>query len=235
MRIEDDGKDPDFAKTVTGKLRDALYAGFGAENVIIENTDFVGSRFSKGLGTSAAWLVALTLIMIMLYCMVRFKIQYAIGAVLSVVHDALIMVAFIAWTRMEFNTTTIAAILTIIGYSINDTIVNYDRIREDRRLWPEMPYVQVLNIAITETLSRTIITTLTTLLCVFSLFFFTRGSMQNFALALIVGMVSGTYSTIYIAGAFVDWWNNIKENKHKRKVAAIEEKERLSHVKAAKA
>jgi preprotein translocase subunit SecF len=148
----------------------------------------------------------LTLLLILVYASVRFKPQFAIGAVLAIAHDALIMVAFITWSRMEFNTTTIAAILTILGYSINDTIVVFDRIREVRRLYPDDGFTELLNRAITETLGRTIITTLTTMLAVLSLYIFTSGSMKDFALALLVGMVSGVYSTIFIACGFTSLW-----------------------------
>jgi preprotein translocase subunit SecF len=116
------------------------------------------------------------------------------------------MVAFITWTRMEFNTTTIAAILTILGYSINDTIVIFDRIRETRRIYPDDRFVDILDRSLSETLSRTIITTATTMLAVLSLYIFTTGSMKDFALALLVGMVSGVYSTIFIASGFANFW-----------------------------
>jgi len=169
-------------------------------------TDFVGARYSEALSKTSAFLVIATLALILLYSAIRFKIQFALGAVLAIAHDALIMVAFIVWTRMEFNASTIAAILTILGYSINDTIVQFDRIREERRLRPADKFVDVLDSALSHTLWRTIITTVTTMLAVLALFIFTTGSMKDFALALLVGMVSGTYSTIYIASGFVDWW-----------------------------
>jgi preprotein translocase subunit SecF len=233
IRIEDNGKDPNFSKVVTGKLFNALTDVYGADKIIVESTNFVGARFSKDLGGQAAWLTVLAILAILVYCLIRFKIQYALGAVLSVLHDGLIMVAFIAWSRIEFNTQSIAAILTILGYSINDTIVNYDRIREDRRLYPDKPYRHVLDLAITETLSRTIITSLVTLLCVITLCVFTTGDMRNFTILLIVGMLAGTYSTIYIAGAFVDWWNESVEKRRQKRIDAIEEKERLSTAKKA--
>ena len=134
---------------------------------------------------------------------------------------------------MEFSASTIAAILTILGYSINDTIVQFDRVREDRKLKPTERFVDVLNTALTETLSRTIITTLCTMITVLSIFFFTTGTLKDFALALFVGMVSGTYSTIYIASAFVLWWENKKEAKAARQLAA--QKSALAAPKSAKA
>ena len=111
---------------------------------------------------------------------------------------------------MEFNSTTIAAILTIVGYSINDTVVVFDRIRENIRLNPKLSLVNVLDLAQTEVLSRTIITTVTTMLAAVSLYVFTSGSMKDFALALLVGMTSGVYSTIYIAGACITFFSGKK-------------------------
>jgi len=185
----------------------ALEKKFGAGGVAVTKSEYVGSRFSKQLTDQAGILLGFTLLLILGYSSIRFKPQYAIGAVLAIVHDALIMVGFIVYSRMEFNTTTIAAILTILGYSINDTIVIFDRVRETRRIFPDDPFVAVLNRAISETLGRTIITTLTTMLAVVALFVFTTGSMKDFALALLVGMTSGVYSTIFIACGFVALWD----------------------------
>ncbi|MDR1956877.1 MAG: protein translocase subunit SecF [Treponema sp.] len=200
------------------KILRTLEEQFGAGGVAVTRADYVGSRFSKQLTDQAGLLMALTLLLIMGYASIRFKPQYAIGAVLAIAHDALIMVAFITWTRMEFNTTTIAALLTILGYSINDTIVIFDRIRETVRIYPEDPFELILNRALTETLSRTIITTVTTMLAVLSLFIFTSGSMKDFALALLVGMVSGVYSTLFIAVGFVNLWDVQAKKRAKRKL-----------------
>jgi preprotein translocase subunit SecF len=185
----------------------ALEKAFGEGEIAITSSNFAGSRFSKNLTDQAGLLLILTLGLILVYASVRFKPQYAIGAVLAILHDGFVIVAFIVWTRMEFNTTSIAAILTILGYSINDTIVIFDRIRETKRLFPNDSMTELLDRAITETLSRTFITTLTTMLAVVSLYIFTTGSMKDFALALLVGMVSGVYSTIYIASGFVLFWD----------------------------
>ncbi|MDR0684671.1 MAG: protein translocase subunit SecF [Spirochaetaceae bacterium] len=200
---------------VTDDILSRLEETFGAGEVVITRSDFVGSRFSRQLADQAGILMFLTLLLILVYASVRFKPQFAIGAVLAIAHDALIMVAFITWSRMEFNTTTIAAILTILGYSINDTIVVFDRIREVSRLYPDDGFTALLNRAITETFGRTIITTLTTMLAVLSLYVFTSGSMKDFALALLVGMVSGVYSTIFIACGFTAFWQKYV-NKGKR-------------------
>jgi preprotein translocase subunit SecF len=190
--------------TLAESVATDLRAAFGAENVAIISTDFVGAQFSKSLAFKSIWVVLATLVLIWVYSTVRFKWDFALGAVLAIVHDALVMLAFIAWGQIEFTTTILAAILTIIGYSINDTIVVLDRVRENStKVSPSTPITEILNTAQTEILSRTIFTTVTTLLAVIALFIFTTGSMKDFALCLIVGMISGVYSTIYISGAFI--------------------------------
>jgi preprotein translocase subunit SecF len=215
--VQDEGNDPHFTETTRVALLSSLETKFGKNRVVVLKTDFVGARYSEALSKASIFLVTATLVLILLYSAIRFKVQFALGAVLAIAHDALIMVCFIVWTRMEFNSSTIAAILTILGYSINDTIVQFDRIREERRLRPSDKFIDVLDSALTHTLWRTIITTVTTMLAVFALFIFTTGSMKDFALALLVGMVSGTYSTIFIASGFVEWWqrkvakNNFKD------------------------
>lgn len=217
VRVSDDGKDPQFQTKMPQTIRQLIESKVGADRVVVVKTDYVGPRFSQALGRQSVWLIFMTLTLILLYSMIRFRIDYAIGAVLSIVHDALVMVAFIVWTRMEFNTSTIAAILTILGYSINDTIVQYDRVREERKLHPTDKFVDVVDSALTLTLGRTLITTATTLAAVLALFFFTSGSIKDFALALLVGMISGVYSTIYIAGAFIVFWDNMREKRMQKK------------------
>jgi preprotein translocase subunit SecF len=200
-----------------GNIAAALETVFGEGEVAVVGSSLVGSRFSRDLTNQAAWLLLATLILILIYASVRFHPQYAAGAVLAILHDGLIMVAFVVWTRMEFNTTTIAAILTILGYSINDTIVIFDRMRENRKIYPDDTLTNILNRSVTETLSRTFITTLTTMLAVVSLYIFTTGSMKDFALALLVGMTSGVYSTIFIASGFVLFWERfIQKGKKER-------------------
>jgi preprotein translocase subunit SecF len=200
------------------KIIAALEAVFGGGGVAVTRSDYVGSRFSKQLTDQVGILLGLTLLLILGYASLRFKPQYAIGAVLAIIHDGLIIVAFVVWSRMEFNTTTIAAILTILGYSINDTIVIFDRIRETRRIYPDDSFVNVLNRALTETLSRTIITTFTPMRAVVFLYVFTTGSMKDFALALLVGMTSGVYSTIFIASGFVNFWEHQSIKRTKKKL-----------------
>ncbi|MDR2747339.1 MAG: protein translocase subunit SecF [Treponema sp.] len=202
------------------KVISVLRSYFGEGSVVVIRSDEVDSRFSKDLTDQAGKLLGLTLLLILVYSSIRFKPQFAIGAVLAIIHDGLIMVAFVVWSRMEFNTTTIAAILTILGYSINDTIVIFDRIRETRRIYPEDSLVTVLDRSLSETLGRTVITTVTTMLAVIFLFIFTTGSMKDFALALLVGMTSGVYSTIFIASGFVYFWD-LQAKKREQKKSAV--------------
>jgi len=225
IRVEDKENEGDdsasaksgFAERITGILEEH----FGAGEVVVLRSDYVGSRFSKNLTDQAGLLLGLTLLVILVYASIRFKPQFALGAVIGIIHNILVIVAFVVWTGMEFNTTTIAAILTILGYSINNTIVVFDRIRENRRIFPDDVFVSVLNRSLTETLSRTIITTLTTMLAVMSLFIFTSGSMRDFALALQVGMISGVYTTTFIASGFVNLMEVQKAKREKKKLVTV--------------
>ena len=203
IRAGDDGSDPEASKKIQQAIASRLSSAFGEDMIAVIKTDFIGSQFSSSLVLQSIILVAATLLLIWLYSTIRFRWDFALGAVLAITHDALIMVAFIAWTGLEMNSTMIAAILTIIGYSINDTIVVLDRVRENMKTVKVTKFTELLDLSQTEILGRTVITTVTTLLAVFALYIFTSGSMKEFALALIVGMISGVYSTIMIASAFI--------------------------------
>lgn len=192
-------------------IKNALAKAFGESNIVVISTDFVGSRFSASLARQAISLVLGALFLIFLYAMFRFRWDFALGGILALLHDTLAIFAFIVWTQMEFNSTSIAAILTIIGYSINDTVVIFDRIRENISLHPKENCTDILDISLSEVLGRTIITTLTTMLAALSLYIFTAGSMKDFAMCLIVGMFSGTYSSIYIASACINLFSRKKK------------------------
>ena len=195
----------DTQKSIQEKTNTALTAAFGEDKVAIVKSDFIGSQFSKSLIRDSIILVLATLVLIWLYSTIRFHWDFALAAVIAIIHDSLIMITFITWTQMEFSTTTLAAILTIIGYSINATVVILDRVRYNMKTVETNKFTDILNIALTETLSRSVITTLTTLFAVVSLFVFTTGTIHDFALALIVGLISGAYSSIFIAGAFISF------------------------------
>lgn len=193
----------DTQQSIQERTNAALTAAFGADKVAIVKSDFIGAQFSRTLIRDSVVLVLLTLVLIWLYSTIRFHWDFALAAVIAIIHDALIMVTFITWSQMEFSTTTLAAILTIIGYSINATVVILDRVRSNMKNIETNNFTDILNISLTETLSRSIITTVTTLFAVVSLFVFTTGTIHDFALALIVGLLSGAYSSIFIAGAFI--------------------------------
>lgn len=203
----------DTQQSIQERTNAALTAAFGADKVAIVKSDFIGAQFSRTLIRDSVVLVLLTLVLIWLYSTIRFHWDFALAAVIAIIHDALIMVTFITWSQMEFSTTTLAAILTIIGYSINATVVILDRVRSNMKNIETDKFTDILNISLTETLSRSVITTVTTLFAVVSLFVFTTGTIHDFALALIVGLLSGAYSSIFIAGAFISCVRRTYTNK----------------------
>ncbi|WP_298534990.1 protein translocase subunit SecF [uncultured Treponema sp.] len=193
----------DEGKTLQADANKVLTEKFGADKVAFVKSDFIGAQFSQSLIRDSIILVLATLVLIFIYSAIRFHWDFALAAVIAIIHDALIMVSFISFIQMEFSTTTLAAILTIIGYSINATVVILDRVRSDIKVVEAKTFKEILNSALTSTLSRSIITTLTTLFAVLALFFFTTGTIHDFSLALTVGLISGCYSSIFIAGAFI--------------------------------
>lgn len=202
IRIGDSGDgrtSMDLQKSIT----DALAAAFGGDNVAIIKTDFIGAQFSGSLVLQSVLLVVAALFLIWIYATIRFKWDFALASVIAITHDALIIISFIAWSQMEFNTVTLAAILTIIGYGINDTVVVLDRVRENTRIMNTKNFMDIVNQSQSDCFGRTMITTITTLLAVTALCIFTTGSIHDFALALIVGIISSAYSTIMITSAFL--------------------------------
>jgi hypothetical protein len=172
---------------------------------------------AQSLATQTIWLVVIAVGLILVYMMFRFRPAiYAVAAVLGILHDALVMLGFDAVFRVEVDAGTIAAILTILGYSINDTIVNFDRARENNSLMRGSPLRTILDTSVTQTLSRTFITSGATLLTVIALFVLTSGSIKNFSLNMIVGIVEGTYSTFISAFIVIEWsnWRDRRTRKH---------------------
>jgi len=216
IRVED----KDEGRVTSNEIVQVLETYFGRGNIAVLRSDYVGSRFSKDLTDQAGILISLTLLIILIYSTIRFKLQYAVGAVVAIMYDGLVMIAFMVWTRMEFTTLSIAAILTILGYSTNNTIIFFDRVRENMRINPDTSFKDIINISLTGILGRTIITTASTMLAVMALFIFTTGSMKDFALALMVGMISGVYTTLFIVSGFVNFWENQKIKREKKKLAA---------------
>jgi preprotein translocase subunit SecF len=174
-----------------------------------QRVETVGPKIGKELVVDALMAVLWAMILILLYVMWRFRINFALGAILALAHDVLVTIGVFSLLDIEISAPLIAAILTIVGYSLNDTIVIFDRIRENlkTRQKDADAFVGIVNRSLNETLSRTIITSLTTLFVVVVLFFFGGEVLRSFAFALIIGILSGTYSTLFIATPFVVEWH----------------------------
>lgn len=161
--------------------------------------DFIGSQVGKELVNQGSLAILYAIIGILLYVTMRFEWRFSIGSVVALVHDVIITTGMFSITQMEFDLTILAALLAVIGYSLNDTIVVFDRVRENFKGLRKKSSEQVFNISINQTLSRTIITSLTTLLVLMALFFIGGAMIHGFAFALIIGVVIGTYSSIFVA------------------------------------
>ena len=162
-------------------------------------SEFVGPTISSELLYRGFQAVSFALISILIYIWLRFEWQFGFGAVVALTHDVLFTLGLLSVFNVEFSLATIAAILTIAGYSINDTVVIFDRVRENLRKYKKMELVEIFNLSVNNTLSRTVMTSLTTLLALFSLFIFGGEVIRPFALTMIIGVVIGTYSSVFIA------------------------------------
>lgn len=172
-----------------------------SETINLRRVEFVGPQVGEELTNDGALAVLYALIGILIYVALRFEFRFSLGAIVALVHDVVITVGVFAWTQMQFDLTVIAALLAIIGYSINDTIVVFDRVRELFRTVRDGTPVELTNLALNEMLSRTIMTSLTTLVVLVALFFLGGEIIHGFAAALMVGVVVGTYSSVYIASS----------------------------------
>lgn len=218
--------DNDPAKNTSDNLKSILTAAlvktYGAGNFAYLSSDFMGSQFSAALVQQSALLVLFSIVLIFLYVMVRFKWNFSLAAIVALVFDTFTMVVYMVLMRMEFSTFTVAALLTIIGYSVNDTVVMFDRIRENTRLFPDMISRDIIDKSITEVFGRSVITTVTTIAAVLILFLFTEGSTRDFANVLLVGLISGVITTLLIAPIILDRTCGAKRGQEiiKSKVAA---------------
>ena len=199
------GSDRDVLIRLQGKpeegLSDNVYEALQSEGAGVElrRVDFVGPQIGEELREDGGLGMLAALIVVMFYVAMRFQLKFAIGAVLALAHDVMITLGFFSLMRLEFDLTVLAATLAVVGYSLNDTIVVSDRIRENFRKIRNMAPVDVINESLSQTLWRTINTSLTTMLVLLSLFFLGGELIHNFAIALMVGVGVGTYSSIYVA------------------------------------
>ena len=187
----------------SAELSDEVLAALQNADSAVEmrRVEFVGPQVGEELTEQGGLAVLYALLGILIYVALRFEYRFAFGAVAALVHDVVVTLGVFSLVQVEFNLTVLAAILAVIGYSLNDTIVVFDRIRENFRVIRKLSPTEVMNVSINQTLSRTLMTSLTTLLVLLALFFLGGEIIHSFALALIVGVFIGTYSSIFVAGA----------------------------------
>jgi preprotein translocase subunit SecF len=185
--------DPQFIEEIKTKLSNSI------SSVDFRRVENVGPKVSAELLRSGVIAIALSLAAMLLYIWIRFEWQFSLGAILALFHDVIITLGVFSVFSLEINLSIVAAVLTIVGYSMNDTVVIFDRVRENLRKYADVKIFELTNISINETLSRTIITSVTTLLALLSIFIFGGEILKGFSLAMILGVIFGTYSSIYIA------------------------------------
>ena len=193
-------------ENVSKMIQAALTQAFPESKFTLAGEEDVGSEVGKDLKRAATKAILFSLIGILVYVSLRFEFGFALGGVIALAHDAFITLGLYSLFGRQVSLTIVAALLTIVGYSINDTIVIFDRIREDLRKDPKTDYRTLCNRAINQTLSRTVLTSLTTLIAVLVLFIFGGGAINDFALAMLIGVIAGTYSTIFIAAPIMLAW-----------------------------
>ncbi len=202
-----------MASAVTG----ALKTGVPGVDFEVRRTDYVGPQVGKQLRNKGVMALLWAMLFILIYVAFRFDLKFGPGALLAMLHDVVMVAGYFLVTRREFNLTSIAVLLTIIGYSINDTIVIYDRIREEMVKYKGKPLPEIINIAVNDTLARTILTSGVTALSLIGLLVFGVGEIFDFAAAMLLGIIVGTYSSVYIASPLVIW---LDERAHDKEAAA---------------
>ena len=185
--------DPEFIENIKQKLSNSI------GNVDFRRVENVGPKVSAELLRSGVIAIGLSLAAMLLYIWIRFEWQFSLGAILALFHDVILTLGIFSLFSLEINLSIVAAVLTIVGYSMNDTVVIFDRVRENLRKYADIKIFELTNISINETLSRTIITSATTLLALLSIYLFGGEILKGFSLAMILGVIFGTYSSIYIA------------------------------------
>lgn len=208
------------AVEVAESLKEIVSGSFTDQNIDIRRTETVGPKIGAELKTAAFWAIIYSLLGIVVYITWRFQFRFAIAAIIALIHDVLFTLGFFSLMGMEISLAVIAAILTIVGYSLNDTIVVFDRIRENLHTKRRDNYGGLVNASINETLSRTIITSLTTLLVVLALVIFGGAVIRDFAVTLLVGVLIGTYSSIFIASPVLVEWQEYKAGRSLRQAKA---------------
>ena len=197
-------------EAVGSMVRRSLMGKFNVDEITVERVEMVGPKVGRDLREKALLSILYAIIGIVIYISWRFEVQYAIAAIIALIHDVLVTMGAFSIFDKEFTLVIVAAFLTIIGYSLNDTIVVFDRIRENLRRKGKSSMSEMINMSINQTLSRTLLTSGTTLLVVIALFFFGGEIIHDFSFALLVGVFIGTYSSIFIASVFLVYWDSRK-------------------------
>jgi preprotein translocase subunit SecF len=196
---------------LTEQIRTNLSQRFGASGFEIRRIESVGPKVGGELRQRGTWSVIAATIMMGVYIWLRFELRFGVGAVIALIHDVLVTTGALMLAHYEFDLTIVAALLTVVGYSVNDTVIVCDRVRENMRKVRREGLESIINMSINETLGRTIITTGTALLVLFALFLLGGGVIRPFAFALLVGFFSGVYSTIFIASPVILLWEKSKK------------------------
>ena len=215
VRVQENANNKELSKLISGSLE----SSYGAGKVDIRRVEMVGPQVGKDLRQKGLLSILYAMIGILIYISWRFELRFAVGAIIALLHDILITLGAFSLSGREIDLPIIAAFLAIIGYSLNDTIIVYDRIRENYGKHQKKGFTAVVNSSINETLSRTILTSGTTMLVVLALFVFGGGVIHNFAFALLIGILVGTYSSIFVASPVLIFWDDYRSGGQK-KVAA---------------
>ena len=210
ISVKNFGNDKDYLikfenndnKNVIEKIKSNLEKSFG-NDFNFRRVENVGPKVSSELLRSGIIAISVSLVLMLIYIWIRFEWQFSLGAILALFHDVIVTLGLFSLLNLEINLSIIAAVLTIVGYSMNDTVVIFDRVRENLKKYSDIKIFELTNISINETLSRTLITSITTLLALMSIFFFGGEILKGFSLAMIFGVIFGTYSSIYIANTIL--------------------------------
>lgn len=216
-------KDNATQASMEDEVKKALASFFGEGNTVVLQSDYIGPKFSATLLSSSILAIVVAMALILVYVWIRFRFAYAVSSLIALVHDILMMLTAISILRLEFSSTTIAALLTIIGYSLNNTIVIFDRVRENVMLNKSASLAKQIDLSVTQSVSRTIMSAVTTLMAILPLAIFASGDIQLFAINMMLGILFGTFSSNFLAPSMLYWIS--KAQKKQNTEAAVKKAE----------
>ncbi len=202
IKIEKSNNNTHFIETINNKLNSDLNS-----NVNFRRVENVGPKVSSELLNAGLLAISLSLAAMLFYIWIRFEWQFSLGAIVALIHDVILTLGIFSLLSYEINLSIVAAVLTIVGYSMNDTVVIFDRVRENLKKFSQLKIAEISNLSTNETLSRTLITSITTLLALFSIFIFGGAILKGFSFAMIIGVIVGTYSSIFVATPILNYTN----------------------------